>query len=187
LKVVGITGTPATGKKSIAPIVAAKLGLKCMALNDLARPGGPAEPSSSEAEVETSELGRLLKREVSGKTVIFGHLLPYALSRASAAKVVVLRCEPAILKKRLASRGYSQQKVIENVEAELIGVIASDSFDKFGKTKTSEVDTSRTSPEDAADAVVGAARGRANRGPRIDWTLNYDSGAKLRVLLSTET
>ena len=184
MSAVGITGTPATGKKSIAPIVAAKLGLRCISVNDLVRPGGPPEPLSSEAEVDTSELGRLLKREVSGRAVVYGHLLPYALDRASAAKVVVLRCEPAVLKQRLSSRGYPHQKVNENVEAELIGVISSDAFDRFGKAKTCEVDTSRTSPAEAADAVLRALKGHANPGPRIDWTLNYDSGAKLRGLLS---
>ena len=47
------------------------------------------------------------------------HLLPIDA-------VVLIRCHPDILRNRLAERNYSQSKIDENVECELIGVIAAE-------------------------------------------------------------
>jgi adenylate kinase len=50
------------------------------------------------------------------------HLLP-------VDGIVLIRCHPDILKKRLFERDYSQSKVSENVECELIGTIAAECLD----------------------------------------------------------
>jgi len=178
----GITGTPGTGKKSIAPIVAKRLGTECLSLNEIARSYGLMTKSGA---VDTQKLLARLKEDFSRNAVVFGHLLPYAVPPSALSKVVVLRCEPGVLKERLRLRGYSPSKIIENVEAELIGVVSSDAFDVYGAAKTREVDTTNSSPTEAASAVTEVAASRRRDAPRIDWTLDYDSGAKLRLLLST--
>jgi len=179
----GITGTPGTGKKSIAPIVAERLGTKCLSLNELAKSYGLVTRRSG--AVDTEKLGARLKRDFSGSAVVYGHLLPYVVSSSLLSRVIVLRCQPGVLKDRLRLRGYSPSKIIENVEAELIGVVSSDAFDAYGGAKTREVDTTNASPAEAATAVVETAASGSLETPRIDWTLDYDSGAKLRLLLST--
>jgi len=179
----GIAGTPGTGKKSIAPIVAERLGTNCLSLNELARSYGLVSRKSG--AVDTQKLRERIKRDLAGSAVLYGHLLPYAVPANAVSKVVVLRCEPAVLKERLRLRGYALSKIVENVEAELIGIVSSDAYDTYGKAKTWEVDTTNTSPVDAASAVVEIAVSKPRHAPRIDWTLNYDSGAKLRLLLST--
>ncbi len=102
-------------------------------------------------------------------------------------KVVVLRCEPPVLKKRLVSRGYARDKVVANVEAELIGLVSSEAFETFGESRTLEVDTSHTSRAEAARLATTAVREEPTQRKRIDWTLSYDSARKLRSLLSTAT
>jgi len=179
----GITGTPGTGKKSIAPIVAKLLGTKCLNLNEVAKSYGLVTRRSG--SVDTQKLRARLKGDFSGNAVVYGHLLPYVISSSALSKVIVLRCQPGVLKERLRLRGYSPSKIIENVEAELIGVVSSDAFDTYGRAKTQEVDTTNASPAEAASAVIEAAASRQRETPRIDWTLDYDSGAKLRHLLST--
>jgi adenylate kinase len=179
----GITGTPGTGKKSIAPMVAEKLGTECLSLNELAKSHGLVGRNSG--AVDTTKLWARLQRDLSDNVVVYGHLLPYVVPANAVSKVIVLRCEPEVLKERLRLRGYGPKKIVENVEAELIGIISSDAFDTYGRAKTWEVDTSSVSPSDAADAVIGITFLRSREVPRIDWTLDYDSGAKLRLLLST--
>ena len=180
--IIGITGTPGTGKKSIAPVVAERLGVKCLSLNDAARAYRILKGKTGSVDVD--RLGSRLRRDLPRDAVIYGHLLPYVLDSKRVSKVVVLRCEPGVLKGRLRARGYGHEKVVENVEAELIGVVSSDAFDEYGEEKTWEVDTTKTTPGEAAAAVTGIAEGAPSPGPRIDWTLGYDSEAKLRVLLS---
>ncbi len=180
----GITGTPGTGKKSVAPLVAKRLGLPCVGLNDLASAQGLASGSGRGGEVDTRKLRQKVEQHVPARAVVYGHLLPQAVDERWVASVVVLRCEPGVLKGRLRDRGYAPEKVLQNVEAELIGLVSSEAFDSFGEAKTREVDTTRTSADEAASAVVRVLKGPA-KAARIDWVPNYDSGAKLRLLLST--
>jgi adenylate kinase len=181
--VIGVTGTPGTGKKSIAPIVASKLRLKCVGLNDLSVSYGLV--SGTNGEVDTLELRRAVRKEVTGRAVVYGHLVPYALDSNYVDKAVVLRCEPGVLKGRLLKRKYPPRKLVDNVEAELIGLVSSEAYESFGDSKTFEVDTTYSSPTAAAETTLEILKENNVAPPRIDWTTNYDSGAKLRLLLST--
>ena len=180
----GITGTPGTGKKTIAPLVASRLGLPCIGLYDQAVSSGLIRQGDNDAEVDTTILGRFILKHVSGPALVYGHLLPYVLGGKEFRRVVVLRCEPKTLKRRLLARGYPPEKAIENVEAELIGVISTDSMTTFGGRKTAEFDTTTSRPGEAARVVSEFLKGSGRPGSRIDWTLNYASASKLRSLLS---
>ncbi len=162
------------------------MGLKCVSIDELARSYGFLKGSDTEGEVDTRKVGRRLSVELLGPVVVHGHLLPYTVGPATASKVVVLRCEPVVLKERLISRGYPLQKVVDNVEAELIGLVSSDAFDVYGHSKTFEVDTTKSTPAEAAEAVLKIIQGEARPSSRIDWTVDYYSGAKLRALLSVD-
>ena len=182
--ILGITGTPGTGKKSISPMVAKRLGTRSMSLNELAKSYGLVNRSSG--AVDAQKLREKLQRDLSGNAVVYGHLLPYAVPATAVSKVVVLRCEPGVLKERLRIRGYGPQKIVENVEAELIGIVSSDAYDAYGNGKTWEVDTTRASLGETVAAVLMIAESNPLPPPRIDWTIDYDSGGKLRSLLSTD-
>lgn len=178
----GVTGSPGTGKKTVSPMVAKKLGLPLVSINELASKYGLKNPETG--EVEVGGMRRKIALTVGGRAVVYGHLLPYVVAPSAVDRVVVLRCEPGALKRRLVSRGYPPSKVTENVEAELIGVVSADAYDAFGAAKTSEVDTTGSTPARTARETADAFAG-GKSGPRIDWTAGYDSGAKLRSLLGS--
>ncbi len=181
---VGITGTPGTGKKTVAPVVASALGIPCYGLNELAISFGLAKPALRGSEVNTAALAKKISHAVSGPALVYGHLLPYVLEKRAVSRVVVLRCEPSVIKRRLLARGYTFEKVIENVEAELIGVVSSDARSAFGEQKTAEFDTSAADSRTAAACITEMVRKPGRSRPPIDWTLAYDSASKLRSLLS---
>ena len=182
----GITGTPGTGKKTLAPLVAARLEIPWRSLNDPAYSSGITRGRGHVTEVDPPKLGRLVSARVEPPCLLYGHLLPYAFGRKAFSKVVVLRCDPAVLKRRLANRGYETEKIIENVEAELIGVIAADTVAAFGKVHVAEVDTSRASVSASAAAVAGLLSS-TDRSEPIDWIRSYGSAARLRSLLGSRT
>jgi len=175
---VGICGTPGTGKKTIAPLVAELLGLPPpISINSLAPKG--------RADVDPVQLRRKLLQLKPARAVVFGHLLPHVLKKSEAGLVAVLRCEPSVLRGRLVQRGYPSGKVTENVEAELIGVVLDECVFRFGSDRVREYDTTSSQPKGVAKAIARDAK--AVRRPRqawIDWTLDYDSSSKLRSLLS---
>ena len=84
--------------------------------------------------------------------------------------MAVLRCSPAVLRKRYLKWIYDVLKIEENIEAEMIGVIASKSLEVFGESKLAEFDTSKATPAAVARRIVETLKG--NRNPqfgKIDW------------------
>jgi adenylate kinase len=183
-RIIAITGSPGTGKKSIAPLVASALKLTCHSLNELAASNGAISEGEDGPEVDTIALRRALAGKVREPSVVYGHLVPQAFGSRSVSRAVVLRCEPSVLKARLTARGYPPAKVNQNVEAELIGLVSAEAYDAFGVEKTAEFDTSATTAKGAAKAILGLLREKPASYPRIDWTLRYDSASRLSSLLS---
>lgn len=179
--IVGLTGSPGTGKKTVAPLAGKKLGLHAMGIDELAVGYGLLEPGR-EGEIDTRQMRDLISGDGRDGAIVYGHLLSYVVEPRATVRVAVLRCEPTVLKGRLVRRGYPAPKVTENLEAELIGVVSADAFQAFGSAKTFEVDTTHSSPAEVANRVAAVVRG-AGPPPRVDWTTRYDSGAKLRSLL----
>lgn len=169
----------------MAPLLASRLGLSCVDLNELSVSHGLIRASAKDGGVDTGELRRIVAKEIPGRAVVFGHLIPFVLGRRSVSRVVVLRCEPGVLKVRLLKRMYPPRKLIDNVEAELIGLVSSEAYEAFGETKTFEIDTTYSAPARVTEAAIEIIEGTSAAPPRIDWTTNY-SAAKLRLLLSTE-
>jgi adenylate kinase len=180
----GITGTPGTGKKSVSAFAAKDLGIRAVSVRDIARAFGLAKAAKGEDVVDTGSLRDRLRGGAGERLLLYGHLLPHVLPRGAALKVVVLRTDPLVLRGRLMERGYPRRKVLDNVESELIGLVSSEAYRAFGAKKTSEVDTTGIAPSEASRQVLEAFRGRGTPQPRKDWTRNYDSGQKLRLLLS---
>lgn len=179
----GLTGTPGTGKKTLAPMVAAALGVQALSINDAVSLAG-AKRRRTPVEVEPAQARRAILRRSKGDCLVYGHLLADVLQGRDVGRVVVLRCDPAVLKSRLTARGYPRKKVRENVEAELIGLIAATTRTRFGGDKVAEVDTTRSDAPAAATQTARLLRS-AHRAPRrIDWLEAYSSALKLRSLLS---
>lgn len=185
-RLLGLTGTPGTGKKSIAPRVSKRLGLTCVSINEIALARNKSAGRGKEVEVDTRAVRRALLKKECGPCVVYGHLLPDVLVRRDVARVVVLRCDPAVLKRRLLARGYSREKTTENVEAELIGLVSSNSLARFGEDKTEEYDTTASSAAKSAVEVAKLLAAPHRRVQRIDWLGDYGSAAKFRSLFSTE-
>jgi adenylate kinase len=183
-KTIGISGTPGTGKKTIAPIVAGLLNATCISLNDWAISHHAGRRSRGEFVVDVKALRHSIFSESLRPRVYYGHLLADVFDKGELDKVAVLRCEPNELKERLISRGYRGHKLRENVEAELIGVIASAAGDKFGQPEVREFDTTEGEPKSVALAIVHSLTQDAMTLP-IDWVPSYGSAVKLRSLLST--
>jgi adenylate kinase len=174
---VGLCGTPGTGKKTLAPVLARRLRADARAINSFAPAGA--------LEVDPRALREALLESTPAGAVLYGHLLPHVLRRGEARFVAVLRCEPRVLKGRLEKRRYPAEKVTENVEAELIGVVLDECVRRFGSAAVHEYDTTTSrAPSRLAARIVSdmGLRRNAKKG-WIDWTLDYDSSTKLRSLL----
>ncbi|AKB75499.1 AMP/CMP kinase AK6 [Methanosarcina lacustris Z-7289] len=153
---IGLTGTPGTGKTSVSKLLEKRRQWKVIYLNDLIKEehlytevDEKRDSVVADMELIRSRLLELtdeMERESASKVVILeSHLAHYI-----ADIIIVLRAYPPELIKRLEKRGYSEEKVNENAEAESIDLILAEAFEWC--EKVFEVNTTdRTAEETAGD------------------------------------
>jgi len=168
-EVIAITGTPGVGKSTVAKILQRK-GYKVFSVNKLAE---ELDCIIGEEEgckiVDVDELAERI-RDVLPKGTVFleGHL-SHLLNPDT---IIVLRCNPIVLKERLEGKGWREDKVLENVEAEIVDSILIEALET-GK-EVYEIDTTNMKPEDVADAIEKIAKGdegarKKFKPGKIDW------------------
>ena len=164
---IGVTGSPGTGKKTVGLALAHMTGLEFLSINDFAIAHKYGFWRRSEFIVDLRKTRDSINTE--GK-IVCGHLLPFLIPKSRVDFVAVLRCSPRELARRYLSRKYSKQKSRENLEAELIGVVAAKAALVYGLEKTAEFDTSRTKPGSVAKKILETMTGgRKRHFGEIDW------------------
>ncbi|MCC4767094.1 AAA family ATPase [Methanosarcina sp. DH1] len=128
---IGLTGTPGTGKTSVSKFIEQKRHWKVIHLNEMIKEEHLYTEIDEErdAVIADMELVRQrLKEMINGREneliILESHLAHYI-----ADIVIVLRLYPAELKLRLEERGYSEEKIRENIEAEALDVILVEAFE----------------------------------------------------------
>ncbi|MGC1120783.1 MAG: adenylate kinase family protein [Candidatus Methanofastidiosia archaeon] len=112
---IAITGTPGVGKTSAAREVSEALGLTYIDISTLAKERGAVIGKEEDSLVVDVEVMKKSLESVDD-IVIDSHFA----EMFDVDFVFVLRCEPVILYERLKARGYSQEKIRENVMAEIL-------------------------------------------------------------------
>jgi adenylate kinase len=161
-----LTGTPGTGKTTVA----ATLPYRVIDINSMVREGlnlgWDEEKGCLEADMEG--LKERLERLESEETVILeGHFSHHFADRA-----IVLRLAPCELKKRLLARGYSPEKVRENLEAEALDVILVESVEMC--ERVDEIDTTGRTPQEVAELIKKIIEGQLEAPPgQVDWLEDF--------------
>jgi len=164
---VAVTGTPGTGKTSACDVLAAR-GYAVVDLDDVARQGGfvtGRDEARGSDEVDVDALRENLR--VPAKIAF---LRSHYAHRMAVDLVVVLRCSPAVLRKRLEARGWPPAKVQENVEAEAIDVITQEAAERVSLAY--EVDTTGRTAAETADAILRILQGKTEGHElgSVDWS-----------------
>jgi len=77
-----------------------------------------------------------------------------------ADRVVVLRCRPDELERRLVARGESREKAAENAEAEALDLILAEAVERHGEERVYEVDTTDLEPAEVAAEIRAVVAGK---------------------------
>ena len=182
-----ITGNPGVGKHTSAKIIAEKIDAEIIDINEVAVDNNAiGKKTDLGLDVDVKRLVRLLQKLLKTKKrdlVIVGHLAPYVLKPAGINLVAVLRRSPYELEKTLKKRGYSVDKVTENVASEILGTSLYDSLKTFGKRKVAEFDTTGKSPEGTAGEILTILQKNTKSKPKllgIDWLILVSEKGDMR-------
>ncbi|MEM3437053.1 MAG: adenylate kinase family protein [Nitrososphaerales archaeon] len=180
--VIGITGTPGTGKKTIGRLLAKLLKYDFLDLNQIAiKKNAIIGEDEHGLIVNLHLLRKYAKEAIKGKkVVIVGHLLPFVFSKKEMRFVAVLRCSPFELEKRIKLRNYSDKKIKDNIASEILGLCAYDALKKFGKEKVAEFDTTGKDAKDVAEEIIKVINGELpKRVGFIDWLGLFEKAEQL--------
>lgn len=156
-----LTGTPGTGKTSVSKL----LNEKVTSLSDYYEEASEGKTNSGEWVVNIEKLNTIFK---TSDTKIYEGNFAHKLNNID--KIIVLRCDPIILKERLEERGYKKEKIMENLEAEAIGLIFSESISYVGENNVIQLDTSNTDIENIAMNIEKYMDGKIKVEEEIDYS-----------------
>ncbi len=143
---IALTGTPGTGKSTIASILKAR-GMQVLSQKETMIPY--ILEHDTERDTDIVDEDAWVESFVPVEGIIEGHLthlLP-------ADRVVVLRCRPDVLAARLRTRGYADEKVQENAEAEALDCALIEALEVHPGKHIIMIDTTEQSPEDTVDEI----------------------------------
>jgi len=146
--IIAITGTPGTGKTDLSRALRNN-GYKVVSLNKIISEKEfiiEYDEKRDTKIVDIKKTNQYIEKKYFGEKLIFvdGHL-SHLLD--CVKKVIILRCHPKILKKRLTKRDWNEKKIYENFEAEALDIILCETVEKFDKDDIFEIDTSNLDPD----------------------------------------
>jgi len=181
--VIAITGTPGTGKSSIARLLAKKIGARLVDIGFLIQNERLTAGFDERRDTLIADMKRIRKRiteivkESEEKIIVEGHFVPHILPKNWIKTIFVLRRDPEELKEILERRQYKEEKVRENVAAEVLDVCLFDAIKICGQDKVCEIDITGKYARDIVEVIVAVLYNKEKCGKeRIDWLekLEYD-------------
>jgi len=169
---VALTGTPGTGKTTVGTLLSSQ-GFVVIHLTDIEKKCVVGQDKKRDCQIYDIDLldrylhhtSILMQQHVC---IVEGHL-SHLLSGMS--KIIILRCHPEALKKRLQSKGYTSLKIQENLEAEALDIILCDAACYYPTGVIQEIDTTGKDPEAVARCIAELLQdGFHDRIGQIDWS-----------------
>lgn len=173
---IAISGTPGTGKTSVGQLLKKRIGAKFVDLGVVIREQGFYTGQDKERDTLVADLDGLrqylenLLQQSKSQCIIVGHFAD-EIPDKFLEFLIVLRCHPVLLTKRLRQRQWSHSKILENVQAEIMDVCTAQALQSHPAEKIFEIDTSQLSEEEVADAIeiIIGGKGDSFRVGKISW------------------
>jgi|TARA_B110000438_G_scaffold266413_1_gene280467 adenylate kinase len=157
-----LTGTPGTGKTSISKL----LNTKVVNLSDYYEEASEGKTEFGEWLLDLDKLNRLVKDLKLEDGFYEGHT---SHTLDDLEMVLLLRCDPLVLRERLTKRNYSKEKINENLEAEALNIILDEALDHIEAEKIFQLDTTHLNPQESSKKVMEFINGNI----KLDETFDY--------------
>jgi adenylate kinase len=168
-----ITGSPGTGKSEVARELGKLLWAADVDVKEIVKKHKIyTKNEHGELEVDAKKLKLVMMKELKGfKTmdpvVIENHLL--CEFKLPADFVFILRCDPRVLEKRLRLRKYRREKLLANLEAEMLDYCSQKVRKHYG-LNACEVDTTHLTAQETAKRIVDSIRNKKKICDKVDYS-----------------
>ena len=160
-----ITGTPCTGKTTLAQFIASANKWPLIDLNALVKKEKLfLRREGKEFVADLPKLRKRVLRLICNKKhfVVEGHLACEFPIPCDA--VIVLRCNPSVLERGMKKRGYARKKIDGNLVCEFLDYCGAKAEQNFKRAKIIEVDATKP-----VSAQKIAARLKGGKSDFVDW------------------
>lgn len=175
-KVIVISGTPGTGKTVVASILAKKINGLHIDLSELVLKEKLYKEIDKKRETAVADLKKLVPRLIETiksanfPIIIEGHyaeIVPESFVDAA----IILRTHPKELEKRLKGKNFKENKICENIQAEILGVCSYNALNTYNKEKIYEIDTTSKTPNETVELILKIIERKDEeyRIGKIDW------------------
>ena len=158
-----LTGTPGTGKTSISDF----LDTKVVHLSDYYEEASEGKTKSGEWLIDLDKINTIVS-EANLKEVFYEGHTSHTLDNLEM--VIILRCDPPVLRKRLTKRNYSKEKINENLEAEALNIIFEEAIENISEDKIFQLDTTDQTPEQSAKKLMNFMNGSIKLDESYDYS-----------------
>tara|TARA_B110000438_G_scaffold266262_1_gene280196 strand:+ start:1992 stop:2504 length:513 start_codon:yes stop_codon:yes gene_type:complete len=157
-----LTGTPGTGKTSISNL----LKTEVIHLSNYYEEASEGKTDSGEWLINLDIINKIVD-DLKFDDVFYDGHTSHTLDNLDL--VIILRCDPSILRDRLTLRNYSDEKMAENLEAEALNIIYSEAMEYISKERIFQLDTTYSQPEENAEKLMNFISGNI----KLDETFDY--------------
>ncbi|MFX1474259.1 MAG: adenylate kinase family protein [Promethearchaeota archaeon] len=188
-QVLAISGTPGTGKTAAGMLLAKRLNVEVLELSQLvereklySRRDEARDTLVADMEALEEYLAARLPHARRTPLVLghFADIVPDELLKY----LVVLRCHPIVLADRLKERQWTHAKILENIQAEILGECTSQAMHRHPVEKIFEIDVSQLTKEEVVNRIEKIFSGQsAEYTPsRISWLQVLDAQVLHRIM-----
>ncbi len=163
-----LTGTPGVGKTSVSKELR-EMDYDVLDLNRFIENNdlrGERDPERKSFDVDTDRLSEVFEEKKLNVDLVEGHLAHHL----PVSSVIVLRCSPSKLEKRMENKDWEEKKIEENIQAEMLDTILLEALET--NADVYEIDTTSKSSEEVADSVeeIISGEGEKYEPGTVDWS-----------------
>ncbi|MBS7634790.1 adenylate kinase family protein [Candidatus Bathyarchaeota archaeon] len=185
-RVIVITGTPGVGKSSISKVLASKINAQVISIGELVKREGLYSGVDRKRDTLIADVEKISERineiisKASTDIIVEGHFAVDVVPSEKITIAFILRRNPEELETIFKERSYKEEKIRENLAAEILDVCLYDSVKKYGINKVCEIDVSSRSVEDVVQEIIRVLNGEEERKIGIvDWLGKLETERKL--------